>query len=108
MAQLRWRIDALKNFGRGEKEKLLAHRSNSLTGKDESAPPQLTFDELYELQKRKFAMLRERRKTKASDPKYVEMIGNMHLRKEKRKSAAKGKLDQQMRTLNNSLEQPLE
>lgn len=73
MTQLRWRIDALKNFTRNEKEKLMmAHRGTSLTGKEEEAPqPELTFDELYELQKRKFAMLRERRKTKVGDQKYV-------------------------------------
>ena len=51
---------------------MMAHRGTSLTGKEEEAPqPELTFDELYELQKRKFAMLRERRKTKVGDQKYV-------------------------------------
>jgi hypothetical protein len=30
MAQLKWRIDVLRNFGRGEKESIL--RGDSLTG----------------------------------------------------------------------------
>jgi hypothetical protein len=33
MTQLKWRIDALKNFTRNEKEKILiSHKSTSLTG----------------------------------------------------------------------------
>ena len=49
MTQLRWRIDAVKNFTRNEKEKMLmAHRTTSLTGKEEEGPPrELTFDELF-------------------------------------------------------------
>jgi hypothetical protein len=83
MTQLKWRIDALKNFTRNEKEKLAnLRRGDSLTGKEDDLPQrELTFDELYDLQKRKFALLRERRKSKVGDPKYVEMIGNMQLRK---------------------------
>ncbi len=60
----------------------MAHKTNSLTGKQDEMPQrELTFEEMYELQKKKFSMLRERRKSKMGDPKYVEMIGNMQLRK---------------------------
>jgi hypothetical protein len=52
----------------------------------------MTFDELYELQKKKFGMLKQRRRSKMSDPKYIEMVGNMQLRKERRKGMGKGKL----------------
>jgi hypothetical protein len=59
MAHLRSRIDVLRNFSRNEKEKLIGgQRGTSLTGKEEGPPRELTFDELYELQKRKFAALR--------------------------------------------------
>ncbi len=84
----------------------MGQKGSSLTGKQEDLPPrELTFDELYELQKRKFAMLRERRRSKVGDPKYVEMIGNMQLRKEKRKQASKGKVEDQMRMLSQSIEE---
>ena len=48
--------------------------------------------------------MKERRKNKTSDPKYIEMIGNLQQRKEKRKTLAKGKVDQQMKILNDHLE----
>lgn len=102
MAQLKWRIDALRNFSRNEKER---GRGTSLTGKEEGPPRELTFDEMYEMQKRKFAALRERRKSKAGDQKYVEMVGNMQLRKERRKALAKDKVEDQMRILNEKIEE---
>jgi hypothetical protein len=105
MAQLRWRIDALRNFSR---EKVGGQRGTSLTGKEEGPPRELTFDELYELQKRKFAALRERRRTKAGDQKYVEMVGNMQLRKERKKTLAKDKVEDQMRILNDKIEERID
>lgn len=106
MAQLRWRIDALKNFSRSEKERsLLPLKGESLTGAASSATyRELTFDELYEMQRRKFGALKERRRSKVSDPKYLEMIGNMQLRKEKRKHLSKAKLEEQMKALGDAIQ----
>jgi hypothetical protein len=88
MAQLKWRIDVLRNFGRREKESIL--RGDSLTGaKTSELPQQRSFDELLELQRKKFATLKERRKSKIGDQKYLEMLGNMHARKERRKNGQK-------------------
>jgi hypothetical protein len=60
------------------------------------------------MQKKKFAALRERRKSKIGDPKYIEMVGNMQLRKEKRKLAANGKVEEQFRLLNQKIEENIE
>jgi hypothetical protein len=101
MAQLRWRIEALRSYTHDKKHGLNNPNSTSLTGNnDPSINKQLTFDELYEQQKKKFSALKERRKTKTTDPKYIDMIGNMQARKEKRRSMAKGKVDHQMDLLN--------
>ena len=45
----------------------------------------MTFEELYNRQKNKYAKFRERSKMKVSDPKYLDMIGSMMMRREKRK-----------------------
>ena len=80
MAQLKWRIDALKHFS---KDKRYHPESTSLTGQPERSilPEASTFDELLERQRKKFALLRERRKSKTSDPRYIEMLGNLQERK---------------------------
>ena len=59
MAQLKWRIDAMRNLSKKEKTGLPDPRSGSLTGKDTVVPERdITFDELYERQKQKFAILK--------------------------------------------------
>ena len=59
IAQLRWRIDAMRNLSKKEKTGLPDPRSGSLTGKGAVVPErELTFDELYERQKQKFAVLK--------------------------------------------------
>lgn len=45
----------------------------------------MTFDELYAKQKNKYSKIRERRKVKMTDSNYLEMIGNLQLKREKRK-----------------------
>lgn len=72
IAQLKWRIDALKNFSNTQNNGLLNMNSTSLTGKgDSTSLKETTFDELYERQRKKFALLKERRKSKTTDPKYI-------------------------------------
>ena len=105
MGQLKWRIDALRSFSQDKGHGINNPNRTSLIGSDDpSINKHLTFDQLYERQKNKFAALKERRKNKTSDPKYIEMIGNLQQRKEKRKTLAKGKVDQQMKILNDHLE----
>ena len=78
MAQLRWRIDALRSHSMERGHGINNPNRTSLTGNDDpSINKELTFEELYERQRKKFQMLKERRKTKTSDPKYIEMIGNL-------------------------------
>lgn len=106
MTQLKWRIDVLKNFGRNEDEKSRLNIKTSLTGKvQEDSNKDMTFDEMYEMQKRKFNALKERRKTKLGDSKYLDMVGNMQLRKEKKKNLSKTKVEDQMRMLNDRIDE---
>lgn len=64
----------------------------------------MTFDELYNQQKKKYGALRERRKSKMGDGKYIEMIGNQELRREKRKIAGLGKIEEQLRQLDSAID----
>jgi hypothetical protein len=108
MAQLRWRIDALRSFSHEKSHGINNPNSTSLVGhNDPSINRELTFDELYERQQKKFGVLRERRKSKTSDARYIEMIGNLQMRKEKRRLNAKSKVDGQMQLLRDYIEAPL-
>lgn len=59
VAQLKWRIDALKSFSNKKDNNLPNLNSSSLTGKVDPKPThELTFDELYQQQRKKFALLK--------------------------------------------------
>lgn len=45
----------------------------------------MTFEQMYKRQKNKYLKFRDRQKIKISDPKYLDMIGSIQMRREKRK-----------------------
>ena len=55
MAHLRWRIDALRNYSNEKGHGINKPNKTSLLGDDEpSINKELTFDEIYERQKKKY------------------------------------------------------
>ena len=59
----------------------------------------MTFDELYDRQKNKYAKVRERRKIKMNDSNYLDMIGKLQLRREKRKLNSMEKIEKHIQNL---------
>lgn len=78
MQQLQWRLELLRS-NRVKKE----NNNGSIA----------TFNDIYEAQKFKYQKFRERQKRKVSDPQYLEMIGSMHLQREKRKMESLQKIE---------------
>jgi len=92
MAQLKWRIEVLKQYSRTS-NRLPNPQTSTITGKkEEKASGSMTFEEMYNQQKKKFTTLKQRRHSKMNDGNYFEMVGKMQLRRESRKVGGRGKV----------------
>ena len=103
MAQLRWRIDVLRQHSRPS-NRLPNPQTSSITGKRESnGVGAMDFEEMYRRQKEKFAALKKRRDSKTNNANYIEMMGKMEARREARKTGNPGRLEAQLHSLANAM-----
>jgi hypothetical protein len=89
MKELEWRLGVLRE-DRKDRERMLSTEV-------------VSFEEVYNRQKNKYLQFRDRQKVKVSDPKYLDMIGSMQMRREKRRLDCMQKIERHFEDIDENI-----